>query len=115
MRLNDHAVSNERFALTGSEWGGGRRERFGGAGGWGGGGKKRETGTSHLNLVQITAKKTKRLSRLLTPKNTGIHQCLLYYFKEEKVKYNDLKLSQTSVFYFSYRVLMVACNVKPTL
>ena len=40
------------------------RGEAGGAG-WGaeGGGEKRETGTSHLNLVQITAKKTKRLSR----------------------------------------------------
>ena len=31
--VNDQAVSNERSALTGSEWGGGRREGLGGAGG----------------------------------------------------------------------------------
>ena len=37
MGLNDRAVSNKRSALTGSEWGGGRREGLGGAQRGGGG------------------------------------------------------------------------------
>ena len=51
------------------------------------------------------------------------HQKTLEYNKgksslfilERKSKNNDTKRSQTSVFYFSYKVSTVVCNATPTL
>ena len=39
----------------------------------------------------------------------------MYVFHRKKVKYNDIQRLQTLVFYFSYNVSTVACNVTQTL